>query len=70
MKYYIEIDDRFKIGQYILGLIGSLAKSNKSISILKGTDVLIHTPNKTTIKALDDAKKGKLNSSSLDSLYN
>ncbi len=70
MKYYIEIDDRFKIGQYILGLIGSLAKSNKSISILKGSDVSISIPNKTTIKALDDAKKGKVERSSLGSLYN
>lgn len=34
MKQYIVVDDRFKIGQYLLGIAKSLTPNNKSIKII------------------------------------
>ncbi|MCK5781804.1 MAG: hypothetical protein KAH10_04405 [Flavobacteriales bacterium] len=34
MKQYIVVDDRFKVGQYLLGIVKSLMPTNKSVLII------------------------------------
>ena len=57
MKKYIVVDDRFKIGQYLLGIAESLMAVNKSVKILSEEDVAVSPTekkpyNKTTQKAI------------------
>jgi len=39
MKQYIIVDDRYKIGQYLLGIAKNLMISNKSITVLSDTEL-------------------------------
>ena len=57
MKKYIVVDDRFKIGQYLLGIAESLMAVNKSVKILSEEELAISPTakkpyNKTTQKAI------------------
>jgi hypothetical protein len=57
MKKYIVVDDRFKIGQYLLGIAESLMAVTKSVKILSEKDVAVSPTekkpyNETTQKAI------------------
>jgi len=51
----VQITTRSKKTKYLLGLIEELSKSDKGIKIY-GTP----SPNSVTLKAMDDAEKGKV----------
>lgn len=61
----VKITARSKKAKYLLGLIEELSKSDKGIKIFDTS-----TPNSTTIKALDDAKNGRIRKAkSVDELF-
>jgi len=64
MKYHIIVDDRFKIGQYLLGIAKAVLPINKSVKIVSENEIsgLAVSPthkkpyNQATQKALKDRK--------------
>jgi len=42
MKQHIIVDDRFKIGQYLLGIAKSLMPTNKSVKIISDEEYKKH----------------------------
>ena len=67
MKKYIVVDDRFKIGQYLLGIAESLMTVNKSVKILSEEELAISPTSKkpytkTTQKAIKSDRSVKTES--------
>ena len=61
----IRITARTKKARYLLGLIEELSKSDKGIEVYDSD-----MPNAKTLKALDDAKKGRVSKvKSVDELF-
>lgn len=63
MKQYIVVDDRFKIGQYLLGIAKSLMPVNKSVKIVSEAEItnlaISPTHNKPYNKKVQDTLKDK-----------
>ena len=72
MKKYIVVDDRFKIGQYLLGIAESLMAVNKSVKIISEEEFAVSPTemkpyNKKTQEAINTKKTHKV--SNVDELF-
>lgn len=61
----VKINARSKKAKHLLGLIEELAKTDKGVQVYNSPP-----PNKTTLKAMKDAEKGKVkDAKDLDELF-
>ena len=72
MKKYIVVDDRFKIGQYLLGIAQSLMAVDKSVDIISEEEFVVSPSeckpyNDETQKAVKTKKSYRINS--VDELF-